>query len=167
MEMKPVKSKNNGIIYLLSKYASFSIPHSPIQGKGSQSKAKFKKIPREEALDHKKKNNLVEACQEPNSPKISCMGQIKKNKMMSKRSASFNVGKRFSQDEKMDQECMKVNACLIRAPTVGEMRRFSSGRESLKDFDWKDHGKLGMDSRKEVNIWKRRTMAPITPLQLN
>ncbi|XP_020092664.1 uncharacterized protein At1g76070 isoform X2 [Ananas comosus] len=76
------------------------------------------------------------------------------------------------------------------APRIGEMRRFASGRETIADFDWKkgessaydDHEVIiaysapltvgGADwavapePRKEVNIWKRRTMAPPRPLQV-
>ena len=73
-----------------------------------------------------------------------------------------------------------------RAPGLNQMKRFSSGRGALANFDWtaqiapedevEGEGRrtvwIGEEvgpfqPRKEVNIWKRRTVVPPTPLQLN
>jgi len=91
-----------------------------------------------------------------------------------------------------------------RAPPLGHMRRFASGRETFSNFDWKaqiapeerdcysDNDDrvesdaeddvvipfsaplgaggaplLSVQPRKEINLWKRRTMAAPRPLQLN
>ncbi|KAL6656411.1 hypothetical protein ACP70R_007237 [Stipagrostis hirtigluma subsp. patula] len=76
---------------------------------------------------------------------------------------------------------------------LGQMRRFTSGRAALQDFDWREAerrsggdddydddegfvahsaplvlggGVVASEPRKEVNLWRRRPMAPPTPLQL-
>ncbi|CAD6218293.1 unnamed protein product [Miscanthus lutarioriparius] len=76
---------------------------------------------------------------------------------------------------------------------LGQMRRFTSGRAAFQDFDWREEERRGRDSdeegeddgfvahsaplvlgggvvasepRKEVNLWRRRPMAPPTPLEL-
>lgn len=82
-----------------------------------------------------------------------------------------------------------------RAPSISQMRRFASSRDALADFDWttaqiesgraySDEESDGEDEafipfsapilmsgvlepRKEVNLWRRRTMAQPKPLQLN
>ncbi|KAL8240071.1 hypothetical protein R6Q59_013426 [Mikania micrantha] len=105
----------------------------------------------------------------------------------------------------------KVPLYLEKAPSLGTMKRFSSGRDKLSDFDWKKEGAamdsgdrrydsdeesdderviapssapvmirnpLGFDDkfvrvagntepRKEINLWKRRTMPQPKPLRLN
>ncbi|KAF9602558.1 hypothetical protein IFM89_029857 [Coptis chinensis] len=74
------------------------------------------------------------------------------------------------------------------------MNQFTSGRDALDDFDWKyyseredsdeedevfiahstpiligsgDVGRVALEPRKDINLWKRRTMDPPKPLQLN
>ncbi|XP_066399859.1 uncharacterized protein At1g76070-like [Miscanthus floridulus] len=76
---------------------------------------------------------------------------------------------------------------------LGQMRRFTSGRAAFQDFDWREEERRSRDSdeededdgfvahsaplvlgggvvasepRKEVNLWRRRPMAPPTPLEL-
>ncbi|CAN6205174.1 unnamed protein product [Urochloa humidicola] len=78
---------------------------------------------------------------------------------------------------------------------IGQMKRFTSGRAALQDFDWREEherwsrdgseeeeedegfvahsapltlggGVVASEPRKEVNLWRRRPMAPPTPLQL-
>lgn len=187
--------------------------------------------------------------QEPTSPKISCMGQIKhkKKQIQSFKSKSVSVthtrhavvnssasstprdttttttevvkkqGNRFQRmfgSRKLSNaSASEFSASLgeegnnYRAPPVGEMRRFASGREAFASFDWKAQvapeeieqrncfseaeeeddevlipfsapigGTAGaggasnlrnLKPRKEINLWKRRTMAPPRPLQLN
>jgi hypothetical protein len=72
------------------------------------------------------------------------------------------------------------------------MKRFTSGRAAFQDFDWceaeaKVHvdeeeedegfvahsaplvlggGVVAAEPKKEVNLWRRRPIAPLTPLQL-
>ncbi|WVZ65731.1 hypothetical protein U9M48_015047 [Paspalum notatum var. saurae] len=78
---------------------------------------------------------------------------------------------------------------------LGQMKRFASGRAAFQDFDWREQagerrsrdsdeeeedegfvahsaplvlggGVVAAEPRKEVNLWRRRPMAPPTPLQL-
>ncbi|XP_058077952.1 uncharacterized protein At1g76070-like [Magnolia sinica] len=81
------------------------------------------------------------------------------------------------------------------APNLTQMKRFSNGRDAFANVSWKvegvedcweyssDEEKEGssgknefvipnsapvvMETRNEVNLWKRRSMAPPTPLQMN
>ncbi|KAL5706382.1 hypothetical protein ACHQM5_024559 [Ranunculus cassubicifolius] len=160
----------------------------------------------------KSKSGRTFDAQEPTSPKISCMGQIKHKKiakckfvpMTPQPPKKEKKPKRPSQGirsifggggKKADEDSVnkKKSATIIRdhkAPVLGQMKRFASSREgALVDFDWKYYserddsddedevivphsapmmiggGKL--EPRKEVNLWKRRTMDPPRPLQLN
>lgn len=104
----------------------------------------------------------------------------------------------------------KGDSSVDRAPSLGQMQRFSSGRNSLSNFDWTavqiapvetDHERnyhsdeeresdgeeelddckiafsapiliggckeVELEPRKEINLWKRRTMAQPKPLQVN
>lgn len=89
-----------------------------------------------------------------------------------------------------------------KAPSLGQLQRFSSGRNSLSNFDWttaqispaQEHDDEGdgewddeedakisfsapislsscsaanAEPRKEINLWKRRTMPQLKPLQLS
>ncbi|KAI3464767.1 hypothetical protein Pfo_021430 [Paulownia fortunei] len=180
--------------------------------------------------------------QEPTSPKVSCMGQIKhKNKINKKKHASLPKEFKpvsYSQPEKINKVRssgpapeLKKNPSGIkkifgagrksdasidhgkpplpdRAPSLSQMRRFASSRDTFVNFDWttaqiaaeEDHGfysdedrgysdgeddviipfsapilvagagasgGLPLEPRKEINLWKRRTMAQPKPLQLN
>ncbi|KAF5753079.1 hypothetical protein HS088_TW01G00998 [Tripterygium wilfordii] len=70
-------------------------------------------------------------------------------------------------------------------PSLGRMKQFESGRGgALHQFDWKNtvsdgdddkvvlssleamDEKVGAEGRKEVNLWRRRSLAPPTPLQI-
>ncbi|KAG6526432.1 uncharacterized protein At1g76070 [Zingiber officinale] len=171
--------------------------------------------------------------EEPTSPKVTCMGQVKHRKMRCnsnrkaksspprpdpaavkrnrRRGASLLLGRMFrprrrpaasvsaSADEK---EILRSNKFPAPAPALGKMRRFASGRETLHDFDWtkvvledegaastsygeeEDYdddevlvahsaplivgsgGVVALEPKKEVNLWKRRTMPAPNPLQL-
>lgn len=169
--------------------------------------------------------------QEPTSPKISCMGQIKhKKKRVTKGSANTVLIPPRARDSTPTEEKKQASklqrmffhtgkpkppgrkksvAVTDTAPPLGHMRRFASGRETFSNFDWKAQiapeerdcysdyddrvesdaedeilipfsapimvggGGGGAASvpnvqpRKEINLWKRRTMAPPRPLQLN
>ncbi|KAL2250023.1 uncharacterized protein At1g76070 [Sesamum indicum] len=175
--------------------------------------------------------------QEPTSPKVSCMGQIKhRNKISAKKHASLpkefkpasfakpekiretrpapelkkkpsGIKKIFGGGRKSDASADHGRPPLPdRAPSLSQMRRFASSRDTFANFDWttaqiapeedrdyfsdEDRGysdgeddvfipfsapipmggagrDSGLEPRKEINLWKRRTMAQPTPLQLN
>ncbi|CAK8569140.1 unnamed protein product [Lathyrus sativus] len=170
-----------------------------------------------------KPKNVGNDYEEPTSPKISCMGQIKHKKNKNKKAKDIEVKKRVTTFQKMlfhvgktkPDERRKSDACVAleeRTRTthnVSQMKRFASGRGTFDNFDWKahvgeeeinnyysdeeriesddedeefmipfsapilvggggggDHG-LDLKPRKEINLWKRRTMAPPRPLQLD
>ncbi|XVE56218.1 hypothetical protein DITRI_Ditri03aG0220100 [Diplodiscus trichospermus] len=162
--------------------------------------------------------------QEPTSPKVSCLGKIKhkknikkakpkpvsddqsssprevKNKQESKLRRIFSMAKPARKSDIASGN--KSTELPDRAPSLGQMKRFASGRNAFASFDWTneaDHrdyysdeeerkdgdfdeeeviipfsapitvggGRKPLQPRKEINIWKRRTMNPPRPLQLN
>ncbi|WVY89042.1 hypothetical protein V8G54_037977 (chloroplast) [Vigna mungo] len=168
--------------------------------------------------------------QEPTSPKISCMGQIKHKKKHIKKGGPKTMSmptrptdsttprepteekKRASKFQRMlfhtgkpkPPARKKSDAGDERTPPLGHMRRFASGRETFSNFDWKAQiapderdcysdnddrvesdaedevvipfsapltvggaPMLSLQPRKEINLWKRRTMEAPRPLQLN
>lgn len=167
--------------------------------------------------------------QEPTSPKVSCMGQIKhRNSICRNKNAEFKpashprpekiakirpagsapelkkkptgLKKIFAPGRKSDASINRGKPPLPdRAPSLSQMRRFASSRDSFANFDWaggdrgfysdEDRGYsdgeddviipfsapilvaggggLSLEPRKEINLWKRRTMAQPKPLQLN
>ncbi|KAF3446837.1 hypothetical protein FNV43_RR12017 [Rhamnella rubrinervis] len=191
----------------------------------------------------KPKSGSFETQEEPTSPKVSCMGQIKEHKKKLKKNKRVSPPHHHHQVSKLltwsPREVTKHTSALRRmfssvkrerksdadadpahlhkpvtlpdrAPALSQMKRFASGRDSLSNFDWatqiapsdKDHrdyysdedrddhesdqeeddvkipfsapiivggtcGGLAAQPRKEVNLWKRRTMAPPRPLQLH
>ncbi|OIW19895.1 hypothetical protein TanjilG_28766 [Lupinus angustifolius] len=210
-----------------------------------------------EEARRKPKDGGVET-QEPTSPKISCIGQIKqKKKQIHKAKAktmslptpdsirSHVSGAEDVDSEQVSEDVVKKKhspnkfqrmffhaakpktgsrkklppeSSVIgkktyfnkdvgsdRAPPMGDMRRFASGRETFANFDWRAqntaeemdqrdcftdveedeneviipfsapilvsggsgrYSDLNLQPRKEINIWKRRTMEPPRPLQL-
>ena len=175
--------------------------------------------------------------QEPTSPKISCMGQIKhkkkkvcesknglpgkeeikmpksskpKNKLLRPSLSFGNLFKGKGEKQRRrrtEEDVSSTNGIPAPAPSLDQMKRFTSGRASFENFDWKavhdrrvsadnqrdyysdhdgsdddDHeeviiphsapmmigGGMGiaLEPRKEINLWKRRTMAPPRPLQI-
>ncbi|XP_004500912.1 uncharacterized protein At1g76070-like [Cicer arietinum] len=169
--------------------------------------------------------------EEPTSPKISCMGQIKHKKKQIKKVKDIvevkkhvttfqkmllHVGKPKSEGRrrKSDATAAQDNKYALeeRATHLSQMKRFASGRGTFANFDWKaqvvaeeiedyysDEDRMNGDDddddeeeefmipfsapillggggvgvldnlkpRKEINLWKRRTMAPPRPLQLD
>lgn len=181
--------------------------------------------------------------QEPTSPKVSCMGQIKhKQKISKKKHASLpkefkpvsfsqplekskksrptgpgpKMKKKPSGIKKILRGGRKSDASIDdakpqlseSAPSLCQMRRFASSRETFANFDWTtaqiapevDRGfysdeergysdgeddviipfsapilttgaggvaGLDLEPRKEINLWKRRTMVRPKPLQLD
>ncbi|KAF8019675.1 hypothetical protein BT93_G0384 [Corymbia citriodora subsp. variegata] len=216
-----------------AKRASFSGPIVPL-------------IPQEARLRRRFKNDddaNLDTPQEPTSPKVSCMGQIKlKNKIKKKKSEERarvkkpSSGSASSEEKKPKsrifgrifsgaraerksgssgfptEDCRPGETDDVseeRAPSLGQMRRFASGRNALANFDWaaqvapvdaaeqrncysddedRDReerdgddeatipfsapilvgggGGVELKAKQEVNLWRRRTMAPPQPLRL-
>ncbi|XP_021284623.1 uncharacterized protein At1g76070 [Herrania umbratica] len=166
--------------------------------------------------------------QEPTSPKVSCMGQIKQKKNIRKakcvsrpkelkpvsESSGEEVKKHASKLKRIfsmakparkSEASSKKTELPDRAPSLGQMKRFTSGRDAFSNFDWmaqiapaeadnRDYysdeerrdsdledddviipfsapmtvgGEMPLQPRKEINLWKRRTMNPPRPLRLN
>lgn len=188
------------------------------------------------------RNGSFHGAQEPTSPKVSCIGQIKHKKKACKamREKKKELGKAKSKGK--EQGSINANSIMRRlfrggkingvkvkeevvlngsythaghdqvfsAPSLGQLKKFSSGRGAFSDFDYRlgvggtaavmgrDRGyfsdeergesdeeddgflvpysaPLGgggveklitLEPKKEINIWKRRTMAPPRPLQV-
>ncbi|XP_058090888.1 uncharacterized protein At1g76070 [Magnolia sinica] len=236
--MEKASRSKSSIFAFLPKTAQFSFsnpPFSPSSDKRTENLSKLKThqgrgfsgpiisiIPAE--ARRKTKNGSFDE-QEPTSPKVSCIGQIKHKKKMCKakcsmpspkperkpdKKASFKIsrilrgsGGATKPGRKSDADAHVVAQSAL-APSLGQMKRFASGRDTLSDFDWKSYGgppadrhreyysdddRAGSDDdddgfivphsaplvmggpvtfvgpRKEVNLWKRRTMAPPRPLE--
>lgn len=193
----------------------------PVAGRGFSGPMKISIIPQE--ARSKSKNSGFET-PEPTSPKVSCIGQIKHKKKLKELVKSSAARVEVSEQKKrhppsaikriltggkvLGRAKSKVAAAPAgnrrgggkpplpeRAPGLNQMKRFSSGRGALANFDWtaqiapadveeeEPEGGGGrspvaaevwigeevgpLQPRKEVNIWKRRTVVPPTPLQLN
>lgn len=246
---KPSSKSKNKILRLLPKAAQAAVsfqnpPFSPGRDKRADGSSKLKShlhkgfsgpiISMIPAEARGKSKNFER--QEPTSPKVSCMGQIKHKKKMCKKQASLPKGfkpvlppqperiskarsagpaaelkkkpaglmKMFSGRRKSDASIDGGKPPLSeRAPSLSQMRRFVSSRDTFANFDWsvsqiapadggdfhsdEDRGYsdgeddavipfsapilmaggLGLEPRKEINLWKRRTMAQPKPLQLN
>ncbi|XP_009770080.1 uncharacterized protein At1g76070 [Nicotiana tabacum] len=245
---KPTKSKKNMILKLLPKAAAAAVifqnpPFSPGREKRLSHLHHNHKgfsgpilIPVE--ARSRKSNN--ETTQEPTSPKVSCIGQIKqrKKKMIktpkpveknsvsslvesNKKKSRSSFRNIFQRGGRKSDACNSAENNISsdiqnRVPcNLSQMKKFASGRESsLSNFDWKnvqitpeDHRKCYSDDdrseycdedededeeeeviipfsapilvgssrdkpnfplepKKEINLWKRRTMTKPNPLQL-
>ncbi|MCD7457139.1 hypothetical protein HAX54_034327 [Datura stramonium] len=187
---KPAKSKKNIILKFLPKAAAAAAsavtfqnhPFSPGREKRFHhhnhkgfSGPIISIIPAE--ARSRKSNN--ETNQEPTSPKVSCIGQIKqrkkqKNKIIKtpvvilekipskKKSSRSNFRNLFQRGRKSDADHDDVSLSSShdvqnRAPCLSHMKRFASGREgNLSNFDWKnvqitpeDHRKYYSDDDRE------------------
>ena len=239
---KPAKSKNM-ILKFLPKAASVinfqnSTPFSPGRDhkRSSDSTNKFKAhgagrgfsgpmismIP-VEAHWRSRSGNFDR--QEPTSPKVSCMGQVKdkhkkripktkrasppkesKPREMKKQHSTLRrIFRSSNSGRKSDASSDDKPSLPDRAPSLGQMKRFSSGRNAFSNFDWtapvapvdSDHrsyysdeergdfeeedeefiipfsapilvgGAVALEPRKEINLWKTRTLVPPRPLRLN
>ncbi|OMO75466.1 hypothetical protein COLO4_26083 [Corchorus olitorius] len=242
MENKQVKPKNTFLKFLPKAASAVSVSFQNPPFSPGRDAAKLKShaargfsgpivsiIPDE--ARRKSKSETFET-QEPTSPKVSCMGQIKHKKSIKKArrvsppkdlkpvsgsssSSSKEVKKHASKlrrifsmgkpPRKSDATTKKAELS-DRAPSLGQMKRFASGRDAFSSFDWtaqiapvdgdnRDYysdeerrdcdfedeeviipfsapmtvggGELPLQPRKEINLWKRRTMNPPRPLQLN
>ncbi|KAK9164598.1 hypothetical protein Syun_005500 [Stephania yunnanensis] len=171
--------------------------------------------------------------EEPTSPKVSCIGQIKHKNKICKANSRVNPKSQTPQNQKPKQKSKKPSSdpaekvpkrssssirnifrgaitgrkstnCVEiqgnceenRGPSLGQMKTFASGRSGLGDFDWRKYcsddengrseeeeeekiiiphsaplmvgeGRVALEPRKEVNLWKRRTLAPIRTLEIN
>ncbi|TYJ34828.1 hypothetical protein E1A91_A05G195700v1 [Gossypium mustelinum] len=241
---KQAKPRNKILKFLPKAASSVSVsfqnhPFSPVKHKAFAGKGFsgpiVSMIPAEARRKSKSESEAFES-QEPTSPKVSCMGQIKHKKcikkgkrvslpklpkpVVSESSSSGEVKKHGSKlkrffsmgkpAKKSDAPGVKTKSC-DRAPSLGQMRRFASGRDAFAGFDWTTQiapveadrrgyysedddigderrdsdffeeeeviipfsapitvgGEVPLQPRKEINLWKRRTMNPPRPLQLN
>ncbi|KAK9165041.1 hypothetical protein Scep_000232 [Stephania cephalantha] len=170
--------------------------------------------------------------EEPTSPKVSCIGQIKHKNKICKANSRVNPKSQTPQNQKPKQKpkkpssdptekvpkrssssirnifrgaisgrkstnCVEIqgNCEESRGPSLGQMKKFASGRSGLSDFDWRKYcsddenghseeeeekiiiphsaplmvgeGRVALEPRKEINLWKRRTLAPVRPLEIN
>ncbi|KAK9129367.1 hypothetical protein Sjap_009854 [Stephania japonica] len=243
---KPAKASKGRIFSFLPKTATVSFqnpPFSPGRDKRvTENSSKFFKpcnnghksfsgpiisiIPVEART--KSKNGI--GFEEPTSPKVSCIGQIKHKNKICKASNRVIPKSQTPKDQKPNQKLKKPSSDLKekvpkrssssirnifrgaisgrkstncveiqgnseenRGPSLGEMKRFASGRSGLGDFDWRKYcsdgendeedeekiivphsaplmvgeGRVALEPIKEVNLWKRRTFAPIRPLEIN
>ncbi|KAI4389998.1 hypothetical protein MLD38_002157 [Melastoma candidum] len=182
-----MEKPKNKILRFLPKVLSFRFgPSRDKDASVPRSTARFSGpiIPREA-------RRTLDTPQEPTSPKVSCLGQIKQhqgrknnNKLINKdEDARWRRSRLLSKESKgkEEEERMPLDG---NAPALGKMRRFASRRSSLSNFDWKaqvapeeeeDRIALsaplggvgtGLMPKKEINLWKRRTTEPPRPLNL-
>ncbi|GMI83086.1 hypothetical protein like AT1G76070 [Hibiscus trionum] len=148
--------------------------------------------------------------QEPTSPKVSCIGKIKHKKNIKKAKRNLKAVSESTHKSSSHGEVKKDLGDYDSAPYLGQVRRFTSGRDGLAGVDWtakiaaaveadqrgddysdeegrSEHsdledeeevmfpfsgamavggGGLALQPRKEINIWKRRTVNQPTPLLL-
>lgn len=175
-----------------------------------------------------------ESQEEPTSPKVSCIGQIKHEKMTNKgqiKRVSWLPQETKPVSQQAPHQVKKHASKLMRlfagskagrgsnvsggekpklpekTPSLSQMKRFASGRDTLAGFDWTAHqiapvefdhsdyysdeekvdrfeeeeheeviipfaapmmvgGGVDLLPRKEINLWKKRTINPPSPLQL-
>ncbi|RWW08444.1 hypothetical protein BHE74_00008112 [Ensete ventricosum] len=138
-----------------------------------------------------------EAPQEPTSPKVTCMGQIKLEKMTAGCGRKPSPPRRKWKLASLIREVFrrpkvgpaggggKSRPPVSAPPSLRGMRRSAGGRNSLGDFDWRraveaeeviiahsapimvGGGVVAVEPRKVASLWKKRTSAPLTTLQLN
>ncbi|KAK3038890.1 hypothetical protein RJ639_028612 [Escallonia herrerae] len=261
---KPAKTTKSKLLKFLPKATSAvsfqNPPFSPNREKRSENakigKTHFRKgfsgpiislIPAEA---RRKPRNSTFIAQEPTSPKISCMGQIKHKKKIQKnvtlprnfthypapalpesRREPETVKPVASSPERKNKKKSSIRSIFKsskpaggrksdssahdlkpplpdRAPSLSQMTRFASGRDAFANFDWtaqiapdpreffsddeeiggsSDDGEyeepiipfsapltagggnkgVALEPRKEINLWKRRTMTQPKPLQLH
>ncbi|KAK1321118.1 Uncharacterized protein QJS10_CPA03g02336 [Acorus calamus] len=230
---KPTKGRGN-LLKFLPKATSFSFPNAPPFSPGREKRhnrgfsGPIISIIPAEARRNPRHGGAVgssfDGFQEPTSPKVSCIGQIKHKKKLSKSKSKSkshlppsaapaaaaadkpkptSAIKRMFRGPSSKKPPVPPPAVVSAAPPLGNMRRFASGRDTLAGFDWRAHaGDVGgwrsdgddeekeeeeeedfrvphsapivmgsggggaFEAKKEVNIWKRRTLAPPRPLQL-
>ncbi|PSS17979.1 hypothetical protein CEY00_Acc08674 [Actinidia chinensis var. chinensis] len=201
---KPPKSKNKFLKFLPKvTFHNHKPPFSPKSDAKPQKGLLFI-IPAE--ARRKPKNSSFEA-HEPTSPKVSCMGQIKHKhkKQTHKEKKHVSLPKDFKPTNKLSKQPGRKSdvgrpTVPDRAPSLSQIRRFTTSRDSLAGFDWTaqiapvegDRGNyysdeesdgeekeviipfsapilvgVALEPKKEINLWKRRTMAQPMPLRVN
>lgn len=161
--MEKTKKSKISIFSFLPKTASFSFSSqtfSPGREKRQENLNKFKAntgkgfsgpivsiIPAE--ARRKPKNGSFDD-QEPTSPKVSCMGQVKQKKRICKancnsppkreKKQSFKIGRMFRPAKRVHKSDADIGTSPGPAPSLCQLRRFSSGRNAFADFDWKAAG---------------------------
>ncbi|PKU64511.1 uncharacterized protein At1g76070 [Dendrobium catenatum] len=158
---KPARSKGTIVLKYLQKAATFTITNNPHSPRGERlstirglSGPIASIIPTE--ARHKKRNDDA-FDEEPTSPKVTCIGQIKHKKTAGtkerkKKKVPSGLTRMFSQRVRPDhKEVMEVKekkkkkkekrqdlATDAAAPALGHLKKFASRRESssLADFDW-------------------------------
>ncbi|KAI0514234.1 hypothetical protein KFK09_010269 [Dendrobium nobile] len=159
---KPARSKGTIVLKYLQKAATFTITNNPHSPRGERlstirglSGPIASIIPTE--ARHKKRNDDA-FDEEPTSPKVTCIGQIKHKKTAGtkerkKTKVPSGLTRMFSQRVRPDhKEAMEVKekkkkkkkekrqdlATDAAAPALGQLKKFASRRESssLADFDW-------------------------------
>ncbi|CAN4094032.1 unnamed protein product [Withania somnifera] len=171
---KPTKSKKNMILKFLPKAATATVifqnhPFSPSREKRFHHHHNHKgfsgpiiSIIPAEARNRKSSNNVTN--QEPTSPKVSCIGQIKQRKKNIKKTKKEDTNTKTPL-ENSTKKSPRSNfrnfflrgENLIKVPSLSHMRKFASGREgNLSNFDWKnvqitpeDHRKYYSDDDRE------------------
>ncbi|KAJ0039669.1 hypothetical protein Pint_28584 [Pistacia integerrima] len=191
--MKKPSNFRSKILSCLPKAASpvtfqLSPPSSPVARKGFTAPT-ISMIPKE--MRRKPKTESFVA-QEPTSPKVSCMGQVKnkKKKNMSKTQpvvvsqespripSPKEMKKKPFANRKSFNGTKQSDKVVERVPSLGQMKQFSSSRGMLNNFDWTacekekeeaivERGEeVSIEPRKEVNLWKRRNKASPIHLQV-
>lgn len=203
--------------------------HKAIAGKGVNPVRSL--IPVE--VRRQPKNESFETQEDPTSPKVSCIGQVKHKKKMNKATSKRvpwlpQETKPVSQNpHKIKKHASKLMRLFTgskagrksivsggdkptlpdKTPSLSQMTRFASGRDTLAGFDWTAHqiapvesdrrdyysdeervdrleeeeheeviipfsapimvgGGIDLLPRKEISLWKKRTINPPNPLQL-
>lgn len=124
---------------------------------------------------------------------ISCPKEVKKQKPKPKSPSMFKFLKGHKKSGKYDG-LVDEPVAAERVPSLGQMNQFSSARGVLTNFEWTaqcgfdEEGKEGIDGdekvivpfsapievrervavqpKREINLWRRRAIAPPVPLQL-
>ncbi|MBA0591987.1 uncharacterized protein At1g76070 [Gossypium raimondii] len=200
MDKLVVKVKQRKILSFLPKLVSspavltfqVSPPISPV-GKGSSSSAPtiVSLIPK--GAPRKSRNGSFDA-REPASPKVSCIGQIKRNKKKKQAASKSKLPSpppqvtcaeqvKGKQASKVTKHGHKI-AEGARVPSLGQTKQFSSPRGTLSDFDWETCDQAagfvtnplyeekvvanvnGVKESRNTKLWSRRTSTRLTPLQL-
>lgn len=237
--MEKPKSRNKFLKFLPRAASAVRFqnpPFSPVKlkphaGKGFSGQF-MSIIPAEARGKPKNSTTATFEAQEPTSPKVSCMGQIKKHKKKTNiitkdkhvslptnfkpgnsndeaKKKALGFGKLFGgawpHGRKFDDSKGKPFNLVDRsAPGLGQMKRLPSRRNSLANFDWtaqiepvdgdygRDYfsdeesegeekeviipfsapiilvgGRVALEPKKEINLWKRRTMPQPRPLQVH
>ncbi|KAK8916873.1 hypothetical protein KSP39_PZI022525 [Platanthera zijinensis] len=160
---KPSKSRGTIMLKYLQKAATFSLtnlPHSPRGAADKWPTARGFSGPMTSIIPantrQKKSNGVSGVVEEPASPKVTCIGQIKHKKKPSSTEAMTKTTTKQRQKSKAPSGVSRIFSQRIRPsgakertktaeqpgdvaaapPALGGLRKYASGRETLSDFDW-------------------------------